>query len=90
MKSDDVETLVVGGRMVDQVVYVKQGDLHASSDATLFRRAVSNAAGGSRSQCGPTAVGVASYWVTTMLPFSPCIRQWNANVPVAVIATGLS
>src|SRR5882762_2344990 len=25
-----------------------------------------------------------------MLPFSPCIRQWNENVPVVVIATGTS
>ena len=25
-----------------------------------------------------------------MLPFSPCIRQWNATVPMVVIATGLS
>lgn len=32
----------------------------------------------------------AAYGVTTIFPFSPCIRQWNPNVPVAVIATGAS
>ena len=25
-----------------------------------------------------------------MLPFSPCMRQWNVNEPVVVIATGAS
>jgi hypothetical protein len=25
-----------------------------------------------------------------MLPFSPCIRQWNANVPVVVMGTDAS
>jgi len=30
------------------------------------------------------------YWVTTIVPFSPCKRQWNPNVPTVVIATATS
>jgi hypothetical protein len=30
------------------------------------------------------------YWMTTMLPLSPCMRQRNVNVPLVVIATATS